>query len=234
MCDFLSAIVFKGGRIICQPELTDSHSDLIAANNLRDDNIHIRVWVRVELTPTEHKYLDVDSYSMRLDESSRPDWFDSAAEFDAAEKLRDKIRAMIVTDKRALLLGGCWILGEGADIESAKAARIVAMISSAKVGEMRGSSQVGEMRGSSQVGVLRGSSQVGEMRGSSQVGEMRGSSQVGEMWGSSQVGEMRGSSQVGEMWENSQVGVLRENSQVGVLRENSQVVNDFRIKPEAK
>jgi hypothetical protein len=45
---------------------------------------------------------------------------------------------------------------------------------------------------------------------------------------------MRGSSQVGEMWENSQVGVLRENSQVGVLRENSQVVNDFRIKPEAK
>lgn len=50
MCNFLSAIVMKNGRIICDPEHTDSHSDLIAANELRDDDVFIRGWVRVEFT----------------------------------------------------------------------------------------------------------------------------------------------------------------------------------------
>ncbi|MGC4004630.1 MAG: hypothetical protein QM811_16530 [Pirellulales bacterium] len=137
MCNFLSAIYCKGGRIITAPEYTDSHSDLIAAYNLRDDGIHIRGWVRVEFTPPSvAECAEPAKYTLRLDETSRPDWFDKAAEFDCTERLREKIAGMIITDERQILLGGCWILAGDAIVKVVKGVRVYAMLASSNVGEM--------------------------------------------------------------------------------------------------
>jgi hypothetical protein len=185
MCEFLSALVFKSGKIFTSPEHTDSHSDLIDAKGLSaesDSSLQIRGWIRVEFTPPSTRQMaDVDSYVLRVDESSTPEWFDAAMKFDVTEQLKEIIQAMIVTDERKILLGGCWILAGEAKVHKIVRATVKVAL---------GSSQVGKMLGSSQVGKMLGSSQVGKMLDSSQVGEMWDSSQVGEMWGSSQVGKM--------------------------------------------
>ena len=80
MCKFLSAIVLKNGDIICDPEHTDSHSDLVAAFNLRDDDQYVDRFVKVEFTPPINAenlsdYSDVANYAFRVDERGEPDWF---------------------------------------------------------------------------------------------------------------------------------------------------------------
>ena len=207
MCQFLSAIATRDGRIICKPEATDHHHELLLDAGIPDDKpAGQQNFVRFELKTDDPTQLaDPDAYKLVLDETSRPAWYDEAMEFDVADQLRDRVRAMIVTDDRPILLGGVWILAEGATVAETKNCRIVAMLGNAHVGGMWDSSKVGEMRGSSNVGEMRGSSKVGVMRGSSKVGVMRESSKVGGMWDSSKVGEMWQSSNVGGMWGSSKV-----------------------------
>ena len=158
MCNFLSALVFKNGKIYCDPEHTDSHSDLIAAKGLTeesDKSIHHRGWIRIEFTPGDsRKYADVDAYVLIVDESSAPDWFDKAMRFDVTEQLKDIVRGMIVTDEREILLGGCWILAGEAKVKKIVRATVRVALDSSQVGTMWGSSQVGKMWGSSQVGKM--------------------------------------------------------------------------------
>ena len=242
MCQFLSALLFQNGRIICDPEHTDSHSDLILANNLKgDESLFIRSWIRVEFYPDNSTDItNPEKYQLHVDETSTPDWFDKAKHFETSEILRDKIKRMIIADVEIpLLLGGCWILEDKANVHAIRNSRILSMRDSSRVGAMLESSRVGEMRDSSQVGMILESSRVGMMWGSSRVGEMRDSSQVGMilessrvgmMWDSSRVGEMRDSSRVGEMWGSSRVGTMRDSSRVGEMWGSSRVGNDKRKK----
>ena len=39
MCNFLSAIVMKSGDLICDPEHTDSHEDLLESNGIQDNGM---------------------------------------------------------------------------------------------------------------------------------------------------------------------------------------------------
>lgn len=150
MCNFLSAIVLRSGEILCDPEHTDSHEDLVAAHNLRD-NGH-GGFVRIEFIPVNEQFTDVSSYKLVLDEPDRPEWFDDALEERILESLRDRVRRMIVDDERTMLLGGCWILGPNAIVKMVLSARIYCMLGSAKIGNVGGSAKIGNVRDNAQIG----------------------------------------------------------------------------------
>ena len=173
MCQFLSAIVLRNGDVLWH-EATDSHSDLVTHFGLPDSNPSCRHFAKVEFTPAHcdkkarHLYEEPASYVMRVDEATAPKWF-AEVEGRVEKKLRSIIKAMIVDDKRPLILGGTRILVGGANVDTVKSARIVAMLGTSRVGEMLGTSRVGVMRETSQVGVMLGTSRVGEMRETSQA-----------------------------------------------------------------
>jgi hypothetical protein len=116
MCNFLSGVSLKPtdgrvlGDLICDPEHTDEHHILIASRNVRDDEqayfqANLARW---EFTPPENKadLLDLKKWMFTVDERESPPWFDLAAERERAEGI---VARMIVRDRRAALLGGCWI-----------------------------------------------------------------------------------------------------------------------------
>ena len=177
MCTFLSAIVMKNGDVLCDPEHTDSHEDLLAKHNIRDGLAQQGKFARVEfIPPKDHANIeDTSKWTFKVDEQVKPDWLDEER---ARSSLAARVKRMFVQDKRSILLGGCWILGDGADVAKVRNARIYGMY---------GSSKVGNMQDSSKVGVMCDSSKVGEMYGSSKVGEMCDSSKVEWMYGSSKV-----------------------------------------------
>ena len=207
MCSFMSAIVMKNGDILCDPEHTDSHEDLLDKFNIRDNQVHQDGFVRVEFLPPEQgtkDVFDVKNWTLKVDQDSTPEWFNFES---TTSKLAARVERMFVLEDRPILLGGCWLLGKAAYVKKVQNARIYRMHDSSKVGWMYGSSQVGVMYGSSKVGVMYDSSKVGWMLDSSKVDKMLGSSKVDRMCDSSKVGWMYDSSKVGEMHDSSKVGV---------------------------
>ena len=172
MCQFISAIVMKNGDILCDPEHTDSHEDLLSKHNVRDGLTQQDKFVRIEFTPPKgssqdnSNIFDTSKWTLKIDQSNTPDWFS-----------KDKIRAdmvarvqrMFVREERKILLGGCWILGDGADVKIVKNARIDRMSGSSRVDRMSGSSRVSTMYNSSRVDRMYDSSRVGGMYESSKI-----------------------------------------------------------------
>jgi hypothetical protein len=125
MCRFKSAIVTKDGAIL-HSDYSDSHEELIAAFDLKDNEDHLAKFVRVEFVPkSDDTIADPDSYSLIVDQSPVPVWFDADRREAAAEYLRGLVRRMIVTGKRKALLGGAWILAGKAEVGLIQGARIV-------------------------------------------------------------------------------------------------------------
>jgi len=188
MCNFLSAIFTRDGRLICQPQYTDSHSDLMAAYGIkaRQTDAPVQQFVRLELIPPEPFVLDMAKWQETIDEHEVPAWFDDAKRFDAFEQMREIIANAVVTDTRDMLLGGFYILADKALIKEMRGSRVV-MLGNSQVETMWGNSQVETMWGNSQVGAMLENSQVKTMLGNSQVETMRGNSQVETMRGNSQV-----------------------------------------------
>lgn len=161
MCRFLSAIVKKNGEVICLPEASDSHEDLIAYAKLRDESKHIRFFVRVEFYPPDGVPLyEAKKYELHVDEPDPPDWFDESIKDKVERKLYRRVKKMLVSGEEPILLGGCYILHGEAKVGIVKNSLIKAMYNSSRVGEMYNSSQVGGMHNSSQVGGMYGSSQI--------------------------------------------------------------------------
>ena len=239
MCNFLSAIVLKNGDIICRPDATDSHEDLIDFANIRDNRLSQDGFVRVEFLPPEHDtkdVFDVKNWTLKVDQASTPEWFNFES---ATSKLAARVERMFVLEDRPILLGGCWLLGKAAHVKKAKNARIYRMYDSSQVDKMLGSSKVGWMYDSSKVGEMFNSSQIDGMYDSSKVGEMFNSSQIDGMYDSSKVGVMYGSSKVGVMYDSSKIGVMYgsskvdrmcDSSKVGEMYNSSNVLHDYREK----
>ena len=210
MCNFLSAIVMQNGDIICDPVKTDSHEDLLQANNIRDGIAQQGKFARVEFTPSDYSTIqDISTWTLKVDQEDTPDWFNREA---VRASLAMRVESMFVSDKRELLSGKCYILVEGADVAEAKDTRIVLMVGNSQVGEMAGTSKVCEMAGTSKVGKMLGNSKVGWMYEKSEVEWMKDNSKVGWMKGNSKVGKMFGNSKVEWMYEKSEVGWMSDNS----------------------
>ena len=156
MCNFLSAIYKQDGSIICLPEHTDSHEDLIAHANLDDSKDPVlNRWIRVEFTPPDKADVtNPDEYTLKVDEPSTPVWFDDDKRADCIAQLSARIRAMVVKDKHLkIILGGCWILCGDAKVDRFVDGRVFRMLNTSKVGTMRDTSKVGEMWDTSKVGI---------------------------------------------------------------------------------
>ena len=173
MCEFKSALVLQSEEIVTSP-FTESHEDLIDMVELKDNG---KAFVRIEFSPANNQYADVDKYVLKCDQKDTPDWWTTEVVQRVTVRMRDLIRRMIVTEDKVILVGGQYIL-QNCSVKKCKSCNIVAMLESSNVGVMRDSSKVDEMRDSSK---------VDEMWDSSNVGEMWDSSNVGEMWGSSKV-----------------------------------------------
>ena len=156
MCRYKSAIVLRNGDLV-HSDATDSHTDLLDMAGISDTSMSPN-FVRVEFTSN---YLaDIDTYKLRMDQDWLPDWWTPEAAEDATRKLRRICERAIVAEARKCLVGGAWVLRDGANVERIVSARVIEMWDSSRVGTMWDSSQVGTMWDSSQVGTMRDSSRV--------------------------------------------------------------------------
>ena len=81
MCQFFSAVVLRNGDVrFCED---DSHETLIKRLGLRDDDAHLRQFVRVECVPSH----DGTFPHVRVDETTVPTWWT-----EDAPALEDKVR----------------------------------------------------------------------------------------------------------------------------------------------
>ena len=116
---FLSAIIIeeprnKLGFSVIYNHATDSHSDLIAANKLRDDG-RLR-FARVEFVPDKEKPVEnPDSYVLRIDEERTPDWFTEEVREGVYQHLRRLVSSMVAKDGD-FLLGGKWVVPKGVTV----------------------------------------------------------------------------------------------------------------------
>jgi hypothetical protein len=129
MCCFKSAIVTRDGRIM-HHDATDSHTDLISHFKLREGKAGEN-FVRVEFTPDGNAFADVDKYTLRIDETRVPAWFDEETTEKTVKALKRVIRSMIICDERDMVLGGTWIVGDGAKVATFRNTRIIAITSGA-------------------------------------------------------------------------------------------------------
>ena len=242
MCNFLSALWTRDGRLLTAPEYTDSHTDLVAHLGLADNRWPDPRFARVEFTPPADaaQIADLDKWTFRLDEEATPSWFDAESEAQCLDALRDSVSRMFVRDERPILMGGYWILLDGARVKRAIKCYIRGMFGQAEITEavsthvieMRDNSHIDTMWDSSYVGTMWDSSHVGVMWGESHIGYTLGSSRVGTMWDSSYVGTMWDSSHVGVMWGSSQVGEMRGWSHVGTRGLNVAIFADYRVESD--
>ena len=145
MCKFKSAIVVQdlnqkhGFRLLLNP-WTESHSDLIALHNLRDDGV-LR-FARVEFSPesleTAHQ---PETYKLTIDEERKPDWFGKEMKKLVSDRLREYIKFITVTGKVKLLLGGEFVLAPGADVGDVKTS-VIHSVNSAKIDSVSGSAKI--------------------------------------------------------------------------------------------
>ena len=135
MCEMFSGVYMKSGEILTELEYTDSHDDILLANNIRDDEITLyrQTFVKYELTPPENPTLwgTLSAWKLRIDESTIPDWFDAGR---VREYMESRVSRMFVRDHRDTLIGGCWILdGPSASVKKVVGGRIIAVINGANL-----------------------------------------------------------------------------------------------------
>jgi hypothetical protein len=108
MCKFMSAIVVKktdGIEIICHPEHTDSHDDLIKFAQLRETDVAERSYCKIEYVP-QGKVWEIDNYKLEVDEARDPGWW--ADKKDEVKERLDAILKVALID-RPFHLGGLHI-----------------------------------------------------------------------------------------------------------------------------
>ena len=144
MCNYKSAIVLrdesaKGGFKLLLSPWTESHSELCQIFKLNDKASARLYFARVEYSPKDlSKAHDISTYSLKLDEERRPEWWTQEIREDVAEKLKAYVKTIIVNDARDLLIGGQFVLGPKAQIQTVKECVINAMVDGSTVNAIRG------------------------------------------------------------------------------------------------
>ena len=166
MCKFLSAIVTNKEEIICMPEYTDSHEDLIDAHELNDNGT---AFVRVEFAPeNDGELAEIDKYKFKLDELARPKWFSPEMEARVAANLRERVSRMILIGvKRKLLLGGCWIL-KNCEIVIIQSARILLIID-AEITTVGGNAKITNMWNNAKITDVRDNVKIASVRDNAKI-----------------------------------------------------------------
>jgi len=232
VCNFLSAIIFKDGTILCDPEHTDSHRDLLEAADIADNKPKQERFVKVEYLPGDDPF-DVNGYKLQVDQDHVGDWFNPDA---VTEQLKKRVESMIIVgEEKPLLLGGCWLIKD-CRIKKVLNCRVICL-GDATIETLQGHSMIHEMRGRSVVYEMWDSSVVYNMWGSSMVENimersmihwMRDRSVVHSLWGRSIIQNMLDGSVVQNLWDSSVVQNLWGSSSVKDIHDAAKVMNDYR------
>ena len=229
MCNFVSGIITKSGKVYFNEELEslsdDSHSKILKVNNIKDNTAdpEKKQFARFEYYPNSgHDYFsDYSNWKLHIDESVVPFWLKKRHEKKCIEATQEHLRNIIFKDTEiGELKNGVWLLKNcvvdqflsGTILQIGGSSTVKEMWGSSTVKGMWGSPTVQRMWGSSTVKWMWGSSTVQGMGDGSTVQRMRDSSTVQEMRGSSTVQMMRGSSTVQGMWDSSTVKGMWDSS----------------------
>lgn len=236
MCNFLSAIVFQNGDIVCNPEYTDAHEDLILACKLRDDHLSRGRFARVEFSPLgggRKDITDLSTWQLILDEPCRPEWFDKKQ---VLSKLKRIVNRMIVSGHRRLLLGGCWILVGKARINTAKNCRIIKMCDYANIVAVDDNTNIDIMSGHASIAMLLGNSRVHRMFDSAAIKSVLDTAKIGDMYDNAHIDElgilasvssMFGDSRIETMFGMSTVRAVCGNGQIDTMHDDAMIAKMF-------
>ncbi|MDY7011574.1 MAG: pentapeptide repeat-containing protein [Planctomycetota bacterium] len=130
MCRFKSAIATQSGEIYHDPFI-DSHEDIIELHHIHNGGLRPR-YTPIEFKADGEDLFDPDKYRLVFD-AERPDWADDDWVVRVTKKMGSIIRAMIITDERKVLSGGCYIFGPGAVIRRVIHGRIIAISAKANL-----------------------------------------------------------------------------------------------------
>jgi hypothetical protein len=221
MCKFLSAIVMRNGDVLCDPEHTDSHEDLILAHGLRDSGAlgsGGRDWSRVEFVPPKDGDIaDLDRWTLTLDEDhAKPSWWDES-EPALRTRLCEMVRAHIVDDKRPILLGGWWIVIRTAQIGKVVGAAIKAVRDSASLKDVRGSASISDVGDSASISDVRDSASIKGVRGSASIKGVRDSASIKGVWDSASIKGVRGSASISDVRDSVTISNDHRAKKIGGL-----------------
>lgn len=92
MCYHRSFIVTESEKILCHPT-SDHHTDIRKAFKLREPGLHhSEAHVAVECVPV-HDLFDLAGWEVKLDEPTKPDWYDSDLEKKVLDKMVGELKA---------------------------------------------------------------------------------------------------------------------------------------------
>ena len=133
MCEFMSGYQDKLGNIYDGEGFTDSHSEIALIHGLRDSDVdyYAQNLAKWECTPPVDttQWKDFSKWKIIADENEAPVWFD-------VEKIRTHVAKVVgswfITDKRGVLLGGCYIFdGKESSVKSVIRGRVLAVVNGA-------------------------------------------------------------------------------------------------------
>ena len=139
MCQFFSLLILRGGGIRHHWNI-DSHSDLVAYYGLRDTDAFLRHFAKAELTPPSNQadYFDFAQWQWRLDEPTRPAWFDEDAEANAVAEARDVLADCTrTTGTIPLITDWLWLLGGTVVVLKMIGGRVIGVWGSAQIRDVR-------------------------------------------------------------------------------------------------
>lgn len=202
MCRFLSAIVKKNGDILCNPEVTDSHSTLAMMHGLPDntDSGYINC-ARVEFAPNLNSELDdLSAYRLHVDERVIPEWWSSKKVEPIIENLRNRVTNMIKYGSKPVIVGGAAIVPNKREI--------IATISDVRIPYIGGPSRIVSIEGRTQIKTLEcvridsihGEAVVDMLRGDSRLSRLAAQAHIYTVEGGVRVENMYGQSKISDLW----------------------------------
>jgi hypothetical protein len=207
MKNFYPAIVVPGGDVI-HNHFANSHKDLLEWADVKKD--HLLVTFRP--SDDQYRYDDLDNYTLIINQSHIPDWFDDDVKEAVIGQLKSVIEKMIVRGRKKLILNEGVILQRNASINFAKNARIFAMYDESVVRNLIDNSHVEFMTDRSLISEMKENTSIGDMLDRSRINTMMGSARVNRMYGRSKILKMKGGSKVDMVKGHSSIQRMDEES----------------------
>jgi len=203
MCNALSYIVMRpinDALDIRVLEFTDEHKAIIAANGLREDTAQ-EYFVRIEDTPPDGQWADLDAYVMEVDEPTTPAWFDDDLRMRVDDWRRKYVQSRTITGTVKCLMPGRWFCKGEVTVEALAGPVLLHVDAKAKVslpniathvdfGPLFGTVTMGNVDGTVTTGIVSGTVMTGIVRGMVTTGNV-------DAGGTVTTGDVRGTVKTG-------------------------------------